>query len=615
MRFYITGLHIWLKNGTRRDINFLPDKINVITGDSNTGKTAILSIIDYCLMSRNHQIPESIINENALYYGISFLLNSKEWSIIRESPTKEKVSNNFYLSTSGTIPKNPPSKKISREVLKKILNNEFCLGRKIMMPYGGEAVAQNSSISFRHFLIFNKISQNIITHSREFFDNQDSPHHKEVLHRIFDISVNIDTYNNTIKKEKYDTLERELKKNIKKKDILEKHKQAFSSELKFYIQELRRHDFLQEEIFPVDEIENIISQMIENDPTTFPDEPEKISSQIYNISREIKALENFQKSYRNYKNTLKRTEDSLEPIKYICEHYNEIIKTSKFSEIIEKLSNDLENIKKITADKTPLTGNIAQKLHDLRIQKKELKEKISSSPQTQSTLETLKERYVFLGEMKAKLEIFSKNDEGDLGKISKKIKEIENKIEKIKYEPNEVNRDNFISFLNEIINNYINETSEAIENYKNYKSSFNYKEKKLYLRKSNNMSPENIGSTSNHLFLHLYLFLGLHEAILHNKGQYVAPFLIIDQLSRPFWEGNKKGPISHQNTKKSDITKVRIALKLLNIFMEKVHRMNKHFQIILFEHIEPELWKNLKNFHLVEEFKGGNALIPEHEKN
>lgn len=611
MKFYITGLYIWLKNGTRRDINFLPDKINVITGNSNTGKTTILSIIDYCLISRKHQIPESIINENASHYGIRFHINSKEWSIIRKSPIKDKVSNDFYLSTSGEIPEIPPLKTISPDTLRKILNNEFQLGRNIAMPYGGGAIPQNSLISFRHFLIFNKISQNIITHSREFFDSQDSSHHKEALHRIFDISVNIDTFNNTIKREKYDTLNRELRKNIKKKNILESNEQAFSSELNFYIQELKRHDFLQEKGTSIEKIKKIISKETKNNPTDSPDENENISSKMYKISREIKALENFKNSYESYKNTLKRTADSLKPIEYINLHYNELVHTSKYHEIIEKLSDDLEKIKKITTDKTPLDGGISQKLHDLRIQRKTLKEKISSSPQTQSSLETLKERYIFLGEVKAKLEMFSKDNEGGLKKITNKIKEIENNIRKIKYEPNEGNRDNFISFLNEIINYYIDETSEAIDNYKSYKSSFNYKEKKLYLRKSENMSPENIGSTSNHLFLHLYLFLGLHEAILHNKGQYVAPFLVIDQLSRPFWEGNKKEPISFKNTEKSDINKVKIALKLLNIFMEKVHRMNKHFQIILFEHIEPELWENLENFHLVEEFKEGNALIPE----
>jgi predicted ATP-binding protein involved in virulence len=47
MKFYIQKIVLWLNNGKRRDIEFLPNKVNVITGDSSTGKTEILDIIDY----------------------------------------------------------------------------------------------------------------------------------------------------------------------------------------------------------------------------------------------------------------------------------------------------------------------------------------------------------------------------------------------------------------------------------------------------------------------------------------------------------------------------------------------------------------------------------------
>ena len=70
MKFYFDNLVLFLKNGKKRTLTFLPGKINVITGDSNTGKTAILAIIDYCLFSSTHDISESIINENVEWYGI-----------------------------------------------------------------------------------------------------------------------------------------------------------------------------------------------------------------------------------------------------------------------------------------------------------------------------------------------------------------------------------------------------------------------------------------------------------------------------------------------------------------------------------------------------------------
>jgi predicted ATP-binding protein involved in virulence len=48
MKFHINKVVLWLKNGKVREITFKPNKVNVITGDSSTGKTEILNIVDYC---------------------------------------------------------------------------------------------------------------------------------------------------------------------------------------------------------------------------------------------------------------------------------------------------------------------------------------------------------------------------------------------------------------------------------------------------------------------------------------------------------------------------------------------------------------------------------------
>ncbi len=51
MKFHIESLHLWLASGETRTLSFLPNKVNVITGASHTGKTAILDIFDYCFFA------------------------------------------------------------------------------------------------------------------------------------------------------------------------------------------------------------------------------------------------------------------------------------------------------------------------------------------------------------------------------------------------------------------------------------------------------------------------------------------------------------------------------------------------------------------------------------
>lgn len=68
MTFYIKKIVLWLKNGDTRILKFKNDKVNVITGNSKTGKTAILEIIDYCLCGSDSNISYEHIGENVLWY-------------------------------------------------------------------------------------------------------------------------------------------------------------------------------------------------------------------------------------------------------------------------------------------------------------------------------------------------------------------------------------------------------------------------------------------------------------------------------------------------------------------------------------------------------------------
>ena len=79
MNLYIESIKLWFKGfseNSQRTITypFIPNKINVITGDSSTGKSSILGIIDYLFLSDNPVIVENIVNENVEFYGCIYIL-------------------------------------------------------------------------------------------------------------------------------------------------------------------------------------------------------------------------------------------------------------------------------------------------------------------------------------------------------------------------------------------------------------------------------------------------------------------------------------------------------------------------------------------------------------
>ena len=70
MRLKILSIILYPENKlfNPRFINFDLEKINVISGYSQRGKSAIISIIDYCLASSDCNIPIGLIREKVDKY-------------------------------------------------------------------------------------------------------------------------------------------------------------------------------------------------------------------------------------------------------------------------------------------------------------------------------------------------------------------------------------------------------------------------------------------------------------------------------------------------------------------------------------------------------------------
>ncbi|MFS8050675.1 DUF3732 domain-containing protein [Rhizobium sp. BR 314] len=614
MKFYIESLQLWLKTGRRRSVSFLPNKINVITGESHTGKTAILDIVDYCLFASNHRISESIINENVTWYGLCIHVNDKVYTIARRAPEGTAPSADYYFSSTGEVPNTAPNPSIGESALKKLLSADFGIDQDVKIPFGGRTLKANSRVSLRYFLLFNTISQDIITHSDQFFDKQNQARYQEALPRIFDIAVGIDTVENILKREKRAELERNLARQQKLAARTEEKREQFNAQLTETVTQAQRYGLVPENT-DLDASVTALRQMVTaRDSGTdhhVSAQYEEISSQIYRVSRKIRGLRRFASEYGNHKTTLKETADSLQPVEYLLKNFEETVRTSVFDDIVKNLSQGLQEIKDATARKTPLDSNINEIMKELESQRLSLEKDLQALPSDMESFESDKDKYIFIGETKAKLELYSDPRSDEASDNSELIARLEAQIEDLAVSPVEDRKELFTRALDEAIQDYIALTKAALGNYGDYRSAFSYSDKKLHLRKPKTASTENVGSSSNHMFLHLFLFLGLHELIMRNDGAHVAPFLIIDQFSRPYWgDDDQKDGAGEKDVDESDVAKVKLALELLDQFITTANDIGKEFQMIVFEHINPRYWDGLKNVHLVEIFRDGNALIP-----
>ena len=83
MKFSINSLLLWPKHKEfgYRQVEFSSNGVNIITGASRTGKSAIIPIIDYCLGSSECTIPVGIIRDTCSWFGVMFDLKDEQMLI------------------------------------------------------------------------------------------------------------------------------------------------------------------------------------------------------------------------------------------------------------------------------------------------------------------------------------------------------------------------------------------------------------------------------------------------------------------------------------------------------------------------------------------------------
>lgn len=612
MKFGIDTIRLWSHQGEIRDVDFERGHINVLSGSSNRGKTSLLHIIDYCLLSSSHKIPHDVINDTVDWYGIKLYINDKEFVIARKSPHAQTVSDNFYLSSVGAFPPKPIANATSDDI-KKILQSEFGLNNSVVL-YGGRGVRYGTQVSFRYFLLFNTISEDIITNTSAYFDHQQDDRYRVALPRVLDLGLGIDNLENIEQRERRDDLRRMIEKLEKKKKVMNGGRHLFESEARQLAASAAEYGLIEKvpAVVTIDFLREIVKDV--HMPDASGEDAKRLTqarSKLFEINRRMRRLREFSDEHKLYKTALKNTHDSLKPLESLLKQSDELLRTDIFDDLIDSLNVDLRALKAATATKQPVDTQVNVLVDDLKEQKAEQLRIIESLPKEQKSFDDTIQLVKFVTRIETKLETYTAVAADSPEDYESQVAALTRDLEAMEVTDVASVRDGIVGQINDVSLTLLSEAGAAMDNYATFKTSFNYETKKLQLRRPQSSFIENVGSSSNHMFLHLFMFLALHEVAISRGGDFVPSFLFIDQPSRPYYGEEKI--MDEVYLRNSDQAKVSQAFELLGSF---VTRMKKHhdteFQMIVLEHVPVELFQDVANVKVLPEFRGGNALIPPH---
>ena len=179
MSFQILNVVLYSRKGLRRDIELKPGKLNIITGDSKTGKTALIEIIDYCLGSKECNIPEGIIRRTVSWVGLRLQVQDGQVFIARKLPERgESLSSSviyYDVKKNITIPEFPSLKQTTNpDALELLLSKHAGIGENVHRP-GEKETRQALSANIRHSLYFTFQQQSEVISNKYLFHKQSDP--------------------------------------------------------------------------------------------------------------------------------------------------------------------------------------------------------------------------------------------------------------------------------------------------------------------------------------------------------------------------------------------------------------------------------------------------------
>ena len=100
----IEAIILYGVNGEKRELQFDLGKVNIITGKSDKGKTALITIIDYCLGASESSIPAGPISDTVSWYGLRLKVDQNSVLIARAAPKDgAKSTNRAFISVGKNL--------------------------------------------------------------------------------------------------------------------------------------------------------------------------------------------------------------------------------------------------------------------------------------------------------------------------------------------------------------------------------------------------------------------------------------------------------------------------------------------------------------------------------
>ena len=646
MHFQIRSIVLWSKKGLPpRVLDFEPGLVNVISGDSKTGKSAVIPIIDYCLGSGKCSIPVGVIRDACAWFGIIVETIEGQKLMARREPGDAKQTGDMFLLEGNEIiiPETAPEKNITADVVKRKLDTLAGLSSLRIDPTSESSF--HARAGFRDLLAFNFQPQYIVANPLALYFNADSSEHREKLKAIFPYVLGALTSEMLVAKAELDFLRKQLRQAEAALKAIRNAVRSWQTETRGWL-----HHAIELGLLPTntevpeddaDRIIDLLQRATETNSRAAFVTMESIEPSLKKLEelqgkegelaaalsvkrQRLKELQNLVESSERFGEAIRIQQERLSLSTWLKSKTQDledpIASISDSREKLDKLVQALAGVEIQLHSQPAMSDTFDRERLRLRNEVEEATKQLAAIRQEITMLErqsdevraaTYRQDSVerFIGRLEQALETFERADDG--ADQANEIALLEQKIEEQRrlYSEAQVRRrtENALSNISQMASTILPKLDGEWPDIPirlridDLTIQVVHPDRNDYLWE--------IGSGANWLAYHVAVTLSLQRFFLTMPNHAVPGFLIYDQPSQVYFPSGFEA-YDEEATGRSrdqDVSAVRSVFEAIG---EEIVRAKGRLQAIILDHAGPDVWGELEGVSLAAEWRDGEALVP-----
>ncbi|WP_295455448.1 DUF3732 domain-containing protein [uncultured Thiodictyon sp.] len=214
----ISSIHIYSHDGQRRDLRFKVDGLNVITGRSSTGKSALSEIIEYCMGRSSFNVPDTDIFAKVAWFAVIYQYENDQVLVAKPTPTGGAASCSTAMLRRGSQLQAPSFQELAVNTDDDAIVE--LLSRLLGIPENRTDVAlEHSRYSFaanvKHTFYYLFQKQGLVANKDQLFYRQNEQFQPQAIRDTLPILLGVSSPNRHELESKLQTAKRDLRINTK----------------------------------------------------------------------------------------------------------------------------------------------------------------------------------------------------------------------------------------------------------------------------------------------------------------------------------------------------------------------------------------------------------------